>query len=159
MLLASAMLLASTACGFGDRRNTKGSEPQVVEKTGVITVVSSINQWGSLAAQIGGDDVKVTSVLASTVVDAHDFEPKTSDLRALGKAEIVVTNGVDYDSWATKSLSRGVTVVSAGQTVGATKGDDPHLWFSKDARSSVAQELTAAFSKARPARRLRSRSG
>ena len=153
ILLASAVLLASAACGFGNRRTTTDPQPKVVEKTGVITVVSSINQWGSLAAQIGGDDVRVTSVLASTGVDAHDFEPKTSDLRALGKAEIVVANGADYDSWATKSLSRNVTVVSAGQTVGATKGDDPHLWFSKDARSSMAQELTAAFSKARPAKK------
>ena len=117
-------------------------------------MVASVGQWGSIyAAQIGGKDVKVTSILTSTGVDAHDFEPKTSDLTALSKAEVVVANGVDYDSWATKSLSREATVVSAGQTVGATKGDNPHLWFSKDARSGMAKELAAVFSKVRPAKK------
>ena len=131
VLLASAMMLASAACGIGGREAGGDAQSKVVAKTGVINVVASVGQWGSLAAQIGGNDVKVTSILTSTGVDAHDFEPKTSDLTALGKAEVVVANGVDYDSWATKSLSREATVVSAGQTVGATKGDNPHLWFSK----------------------------
>lgn len=153
VLLASAMMLASAACGIGGREAGGDAQSEVVAKTGVINVVASVGQWGSLAAQIGGKDVKVTSILTSTGVDAHDFEPKTSDLTALGKAEVVVANGVDYDSWATKSLSREATVVSAGQTVGATKGDNPHLWFSKDARSGMAKELAAVFSKVRPAKK------
>ena len=153
VLLASAMMLASAACGIGGREAGGDAQSKVVAKTGVINVVASVGQWGSLAAQIGGKDVKVTSILTSTGVDAHDFEPKTSDLTALGKAEVVVANGVDYDSWATKSLSREATVVSAGQTVGATKGDNPHLWFSKDARSGMAKELAAVFSKVRPAKK------
>lgn len=153
VLLASAMMLASAACGVGGREAGGDAQSEVAAKTGVITVVASVGQWGSLAAQIGGKDVKVTSILTSTGVDAHDFEPKTSDLTTLSKAEVVVANGVDYDSWATKSLSREATVVSAGQTVGATKGDNPHLWFSKDARLDMAKELAAVFSKARPAKK------
>ena len=39
ILLASAVLLASAACGFGNRRTTTDPQPKVVEKTGVITVV------------------------------------------------------------------------------------------------------------------------
>lgn len=152
-LLASAMLLASAACGVGEGRAGEASQSKPAAKTGAISVVASVGQWGSLASQIGGKGVKVTSILTSTGVDAHDFEPKTSDLTTLSKAEIVVANGVDYDSWATKSLSRDTTVVSAGQTVGATTGDNPHLWFSKDARQDMAKELTAAFSKARPAKK------
>lgn len=152
-LLASAMLLASAACGVGGGHAGEASQSRPAAKTGAISVVASVGQWGSLASQIGGKGVKVTSILTSTGVDAHDFEPKTSDLTTLGKAEIVVANGVDYDSWATKSLSSDTTVVSAGQTVGATTGDNPHLWFSKDARLDMAKELTAAFSKARPAKK------
>lgn len=152
-LLASAMLLASAACGVGGGHAGEASQSKPAAKTGAISVVASVGQWGSLASQIGGKGVKVTSILTSTGVDAHDFEPKTSDLTTLGKAEIVVANGVDYDSWATKSLSSDTTVVSAGQTVGATTGDNPHLWFSKDARLDMAKELTAAFSKARPAKK------
>lgn len=151
-LIASALLFAAGACGTSNTTQVEqpDSQTKTPEKTGAITVVASINQWGSLAEEIGGDDVKVTSVLSSTGVDAHDFEPKTSDLATLSKAEIVVANGAGYDTWATKSRASDSTLVSAAQIVGAMDGDNPHLWFSKDARSGMAKELADAFSKARP---------
>ncbi|KAA8815828.1 ABC transporter substrate-binding protein [Bifidobacterium callitrichos] len=151
-LIASALLFAAGACGTSNTTQVEqpDSQTKTQEKTGAITVVASINQWGSLAEEIGGDDVKVTSVLSSTGVDAHDFEPKTSDLATLSKAEIVVANGAGYDTWATKSRASDSTLVSAAQIVGAMDGDNPHLWFSKDARSGMAKELADAFSKARP---------
>ncbi|NMN01510.1 metal ABC transporter solute-binding protein, Zn/Mn family [Bifidobacterium panos] len=148
-LLASALLLATVACGNG-AQNQSTPSTDTSQNTGVITVVASINQWGSLASEIGGDDVEVTSILTSTNVDAHDFEPKTSDLTALSKAEIVVANGAGYDTWATKSRGSESTLVSAAQIVGASDGDNPHLWFSKDARTGMAKELANTFSKARP---------
>ena len=148
-LLASALLLATAACGNG-AQNQSTPSTDTSQKTGVITVAASINQWGSLASEIGGDDVEVTSILTSTNVDAHDFEPKTSDLTALSKAEIVVANGAGYDTWATKSRGSESTLVSAAQIVGASDGDNPHLWFSKDARTGMAKELANTFSKARP---------
>ena len=35
-------------------------------------------------------------------------------------------------------------------TVGALDGDNPHLWFSRDARQAVARELTEVFSRLLP---------
>ncbi|NEG55688.1 metal ABC transporter solute-binding protein, Zn/Mn family [Bifidobacterium platyrrhinorum] len=151
---AAALVAACAACGSGDVGDGRSSgTPAQEARTGVIDVVASVNQWGSLAAEIGGKDVKVTSVLSSTGVDAHDFEPKTSDLAGLSKAEIVVANGAGYDTWATKSRGPDSTLVSAAQIVGAMDGDNPHLWFSKDARAGMAKELADAFSKARPKKR------
>ncbi|PLS29451.1 metal ABC transporter solute-binding protein, Zn/Mn family [Bifidobacterium parmae] len=151
---AAAFALACAACGTaaGDGGTTDGAQT-TTEKTGAIEVVASVNQWGSLAKEIGGDAVDVTSILSSTGVDAHDFEPKTSDLAKLSRAEIVVANGAGYDTWATKSRGPDSTLVSAAQIVGAMDGDNPHLWFSKDARAGMAKELADAFSKARPKKR------
>ena len=70
-ILATGMLMASSACGTGG--GSQSEQPSAKEPTGPITVVASINQWGSLAEQIGGTDVNVTSILSSTNVDAHDF--------------------------------------------------------------------------------------
>ena len=148
-LLVSALLLTTAACGNGTQNQSTPST-DTSQNTGVITVAASINQWGSLASEIGGDDVEVTSILTSTNVDAHDFEPQTSDLTTLSKAEIVVANGAGYDTWATKSRGSESTLVSAAQIVGASDGDNPHLWFSKDARAGMAKELANTFSKARP---------
>ncbi|MBW3091392.1 zinc ABC transporter substrate-binding protein [Bifidobacterium sp. 82T10] len=151
--LAALMLVAAAGCGTSNAATTPTQTPQQEEPTGPIAVVASINQWGSLAKQIGGDDVSVTSILRSTGVDAHDFEPKTSDVAKLSKATIVVANGAGYDSWATKSVGKNTVIVSAAQTVGAMEGDNPHLWFSKDARNGMAQELVNAFSKALPSKK------
>ena len=122
-ILATGMLMASSACGTGG--GSQSERPSAKEPTGPITVVASINQWGSLAEQIGGTDVNVTSILSSTNVDAHDFEPKTSDVAKLQKAQIIVSNGAGYDSWATKSVGRNSTIVSAAETVGAMEGETP----------------------------------
>lgn len=135
------------ACGSDAADDT---QDDATSETTPIVVVASVNQWGSLAEQIGGDDVQVTSIITTTAVDAHDFEPQTSDIAALQEAEIVVSNGAGYDSWATSNLTEDTVSVSAADTVGAITGDNPHLWFSQDARISMATELAEAFSKARP---------
>lgn len=57
------------------------------EQTTPINVVASVNQWGALAEQIGGVHVKVTSILSSTTEDAHTFEPKTTAVDTLQKAQ------------------------------------------------------------------------
>ena len=43
--------------------------------------------------------------------------------------------------------------VSAASTVGAISGDNPHLWFSKDARKAMATELADTFSKILPSKK------
>lgn len=151
---AIALVIPLSACGFPHRTPTpSASASAAAPAKGPINVVASVNQWGVLAEQIGGTDVNVTTILSSTAVDAHDFEPKTSDIAAIQKAQVVVTNGAGYDTWATKSLAKGTINVSAAATVGAINGDNPHLWFSKDARNAMATELADVFSKALPAKK------
>lgn len=123
------------------------------EQTTPINVVASVNQWGALAEQIGGVHVKVTSILSSTTEDAHTFEPKTTAVDTLQKAQVVVSNGAGYDSWATKNLERDTVSVSAAQMVGAVEGDNPHLWFSSDARNAMAKELADTYSRIMPKQR------
>lgn len=152
--LSAAMLFTAAACGTTTpTETTPDSKQSAPEPTGPISVVASINQWGSLASELGGDDVDVTSIVNSTNVDAHDFEPKTSDVAKLSKAQIVVANGAGYDSWATKSLAKNASIVSAASVVGAMEGDNPHLWFSKDARSGMATAITEAYIKALPSKK------
>lgn len=153
--ISAMMLLATAACGSqtSSEQPSTNTDSTAKQQTDPITVVSSLNQWGSLAAELGGDDVKVTSIVNSTNVDAHDFEPKTSDVAKLAKAQIVVANGAGYDSWATKSLGKTSNLVSAASVVGAMEGDNPHLWFSKDARSGMAEAITEAYIKALPSKK------
>ena len=133
---AAAMMLTA-ACGTA----TQGSGSQV-------NVVVSINQWKSLAEQIGGDKVSVTSILSNQNVEAHDFEPQPSDIAKISKAQIVLANGADYDAWATKSAQNsGVAVVNAADAAKIESGGNPHVWFSSAARKATAAEFLAQLKK------------
>ncbi|MFD5226005.1 metal ABC transporter solute-binding protein, Zn/Mn family [Microbacterium sp. NPDC058342] len=66
-----------------------------------IAVVASTNVYGSLAAQIGGDRVEVTSLIDSVAKDPHSYEATARDRLAVQKADLVIENGGGYDSFMT----------------------------------------------------------
>lgn len=144
--LASVGMLASVAaCGRGQLTS---------EKSGTIEVVASVNQWGTVAKTLGGDNVNVTSIINSTNVDAHDYEPTTSDIAKLQKAQVIIVNGAGYDAWAVKAAqSAKATVVNAAEVGGVKDGDNPHIWFSADVRKAMAQAITDAYAKADSAKK------
>lgn len=149
--LASVGMLASVAaCGSGRSSS---------EKNGTIEVVASVNQWGTVAKTLGGDNVNVTSIINSTNVDAHDYEPTTSDIAKLQKAQVIIVNGAGYDAWAAKAAQSAkatvakATVVNAAEVGGVKDGDNPHVWFSADVRKAVAQAITEAYEQADAAKK------
>lgn len=87
VVAAITMLSALGACGGGQSAN--GSDEDA------INVVASVNQWGTVAKALGGGNVNVTSIINSTNVEAHDYEPTTADIAKLQKAQVIVVNGAD----------------------------------------------------------------
>ena len=65
---------------------TGSRQPDSCDAT--FTVVASVNQWGSLAQQLGGPCATVTSLINSTSADPHDYEPTPADLAKLSRADI-----------------------------------------------------------------------
>ncbi|GAA6122529.1 zinc ABC transporter substrate-binding protein [Bifidobacterium psychraerophilum] len=141
-----ALVSATGACSL------RGSAPETTTATpaGPVTVVASTAQWGSLVQELGGSQVKVTSILSSANADAHNFEPTSSDISKISTAQMLVVNGAGYDDWATKAVGKSSVLVSAADTVGASEGDNPHLWFSKETRKNMATEITESLSKILP---------
>lgn len=144
--LASVGMLASVAaCGSGQSTS---------EKNGTIEVAASVNQWGTVAKALGGDNVNVTSIINSTNVDAHDYEPTTSDIAKLQKARVIIVNGAGYDAWAVKAAqTANATIVNAAEVGGVNDGENPHVWFSADVRKAVAQAITEAYEQADAAKK------
>ncbi len=91
----AALLTALLASGCG------GS---TFANDGRLRVVAAENFWGSIAAQLGGDRVQVTSLVHNPATDPHDYEPTAQDARSLAEAQLVVVNGVGYDPWAPKLI-------------------------------------------------------
>lgn len=137
---AAATLFSMAAC-----------DSSSAASSGKIEVVASINQWGSVAEDLGGSNVEVTNIMTKTNVEAHDYEPTSQDVAKFGTAKVAVVNGADYDPWATKAAqSTKATLVTAAETAGIKEGDNPHVWFSAKVRSNAADAITAAYQKADP---------
>src|SRR3982750_4897192 len=98
--LLAALLLAATGCGGH-------SESTAAASTGVLEVVAAENFWGSIASQLGGSRVHVTSVITSPATDPHDYEPTAADARTVAEGRMVIVNGIGYDPWAQKLRSEG----------------------------------------------------
>ena len=140
-IAAAGLVAAMGACGSRESAGTASSNA-----LGTLNVVASINQWGSVASEIGGSRVKVTSIINSTAVEAHDYEPTSADIAAMAKADVIIVNGAGYDSWATKAASSTkAQVVNAAESGGKHDGDNPHVWFSAAVRTAAAKAIAAAY--------------
>jgi zinc/manganese transport system substrate-binding protein len=118
-----------------------------------VNVVVSVDQWGDIVSELGGECAKVTTVLASSSVDPHDFEPSPADAATFAQAQLVVVNGADYDPWALKFAATSAPkapVVDAGEVTKTAQGSNPHLWYSPSAVTAVADAVTAELVKLAP---------
>lgn len=121
----------------------------------VINVVAAENFWGSLAEQLGGSHVKVTSIIDNPDADPHDYEPTAADGRAIAAAKLVIINGAGYDAWAGKLTDANPdadrATITVGDLVGAKDGDNPHRWYNPDDVRTVIDAITAGYKKIDPA--------
>jgi len=75
------------------------------DDSGKITVVASTNVYGSLAAQIGGDRVEVTSIIDNAAKDPHSYEATARDRLTVQDADLVIENGGGYDAFIDSLLA------------------------------------------------------
>jgi zinc/manganese transport system substrate-binding protein len=119
----------------------------------VVDVVVSVGQWGDVVGQLGGDCTAVTTIVTSSAIDPHDFEPGTADLAAFTGADVVVLNGAHYDEWAknvVEALDDEPLVVSAAEVAGVADGEDPHLWYDPAIVEQMSGAITEALIDASP---------
>jgi zinc/manganese transport system substrate-binding protein len=149
--LAAAACSTSSPSGSG----TSGSAAAGSGSGKTIRVVAAEDFWGSIASQLGGSHVKVTSVINNPDADPHDYEPTAADARTVAAARYTIVNGVGYDTWADKLLSAnptaGRTGLNVGDLVGIRPGGNPHRWYSPADVHQVIERITADYKKIDPA--------
>ena len=123
--------------------------------TGKLDVVAAENTYGSIASQIGGPHVSVTSILTSPSADPHLFEPGTSTGLAVADAKVVLQNGLGYDAFMTRlenaAPSKNRVVVTMADVLGVHGKDaNPHLWYDVLRLDRMAAAIAAAFTRADP---------
>jgi zinc/manganese transport system substrate-binding protein len=122
----------------------------------VIAAVGAENQYANVIGQIGGKYVAVTAIESNPNTDPHTFEASPSVAQAVSAAQLVVQNGIGYDTYMSKieaaapSSTRKVIVVQ--NLLGLPDSTpNPHLWYSPDTMPAVAKAVAKDLSAMQPA--------
>ena len=104
-----------------------------------IDVVASFSILGDMVRQVGGDRVRVTT-LVGPGGDAHVYQPTPADARAVAGARLLVVNGLGFEGWidrlteASGYKGRVVTATAGVKPLRLGESDqleiDPHAWQS-----------------------------
>ena len=111
-------------------------------------IVTSVNFYAEVAKSIAGDKAEVSSIITSTSVDPHDFEPTAQDAKTVADSNIAILNGGGYDSWFEKltANSKDIKKIDGAKLLGLKDGDNEHIWYNPEVMSKVADELTKVLS-------------
>jgi zinc/manganese transport system substrate-binding protein len=122
----------------------------------VIAAVGAQNQYANVIGQIGGKYVQVTAIESNPNTDPHAFEASPSVAQAVSAAQLVVQNGIGYDTYMNKieaaapSSTRKVIVVQ--NLLGLPDSTpNPHLWYSPATMPAVAKAVAKDLSAMQPA--------
>jgi zinc/manganese transport system substrate-binding protein len=141
---AVVVAIALTGCANG----TSGVS------SGQLNVVAGENFWGSIATQLGGNRVRVTSIIDNPNADPHDYEPTADDAKSMATAQFVIENGVGYDPWIQRLLDAnpvsGRVVLNVGTLVDEAVGGNPHRWYSPGNVEQVIAAITKEYKQLDP---------
>ena len=144
-----------TGTGTTSATSTAGGKPAPA-RPAIISAVAAENQYGNVLAQVGGQYVKVTSLLSNPNTDPHTFEASPQVAHAIADARLVVQNGLGYDSFMNSieaaSPSARRQVITVQQLLGLPDGTaNPHLWYSPATMPAVARAVAAGLARLDPA--------
>ncbi len=122
---------------------------------GTLQVVAGENFWGSIATQLGGSHVSVTSIISDPNADPHQYQTSAQTAREFATANYVILNGAGYDSWAQNVLNAnpvsGRTVLTVADLLGKKNGDNPHFWYNPTYVTTVINQITKDYQALDPA--------
>lgn len=148
LIMLTWLVLALSACGQG----ASASQPD----DGRLNVVTTIGQIADVADIVGGDHVRVTSLMGPGT-DPHLYTASARDVDKLRDAEIVFYNGLFLEAQMEEILEQ----MAERQTVVAVSSDidpgellpsaayadefDPHIWFDVTLWMQVVAKIRATY--------------
>ncbi|NBO18592.1 MAG: metal ABC transporter substrate-binding protein [Proteobacteria bacterium] len=111
--------------------------PQGVFASDKIKVVASFSILGDIVKEVGGERIELTT-LVGPGGSVHQYEPTPDAIKAVGNADLVIVNGINYENWmgrlVVSSGYSGQVVVAAKDITPLSVNDkldmDPHAWHS-----------------------------
>jgi zinc/manganese transport system substrate-binding protein len=133
-----------------------------------IKAVATFSILGDLLAEVAGDKVEL-SVVVGPDIDAHAYQPRPTDARALADAKVLVSNGLGFEGWIDRLAkaapfkgkaivaTAGVATLKAGAGHGHSHGHshghgpDPHCWQDVQRARTYVANIAKGLAEADPA--------
>ncbi|GAX01931.1 metal ABC transporter solute-binding protein [Secundilactobacillus silagei] len=147
ILLLSLLVMA----GFGTVLSGCSSHASK-QSSSKINVVASTDFYGEVARAVVGNKGTVHAVINKASVDPHDYEPTPNVAKTVHHADIVIANGIGYDSWMDRlATGKKTTLIRVGnELLHKQNGDNPHLWYRPQTMPTLARALAKKFGQEQP---------
>ena len=149
LLLAVAAAVAATVAAAGSGSASGAGS------TGKIVAVGAENEYADVIGQVGGKYVQVSAIMSNPSTDPHTFEASIAVSREVGNAQLVVQNGLGYDSFMNTIESAapdsGRRVIDVQQLLKLPDSTpNPHLWYDPATMPKVADAIADDLSAIQP---------
>ncbi len=150
--IGATAALAVTVAGCGNSATSANTS----NNTAVISVIGAENEYANVLGQIGGRYVQVSAILDNPNTDPHTFEASPTVAQKVSAAQLIVQNGVGYDTWISRMESASPNpqrkVIVVQHLLGLPDSTpNPHLWYDPATMPKVAKAMAADLSAIQPA--------
>jgi len=157
MLPSRGIMLAAVAAAvalLGSACSSAGSN--TADPNGTIVAVGAENEYANVIGQIGGKYVRVTAIESNPNTDPHTFEASPSVAQTVSVAQLIVQNGIGYDTYMNKiesaSPNSARKVIVVQNLLGLPDSTpNPHLWYSPNTMPAVAKAVASDLGQLQPA--------
>jgi zinc/manganese transport system substrate-binding protein len=151
-VLAAAMTVIALAAAGCSKAGTAAT----ADTTTVISAIGAQNEYANVLSQIGGRYVHVSAILDNPNTDPHTFEASPQVAQEVSGAQLIVQNGVGYDSWLSKIESASPNskrkVIIVQDLLGLPDSTpNPHLWYDPKTMPITAKAMAADLAALQPA--------
>jgi zinc/manganese transport system substrate-binding protein len=159
--LAAALLAACSSASSSSGTSASGSASSGTASasavsSNTITAIGAENEYSDVISQIGGKYVSSDAIMSNPNTDPHTFEASPAVAREVTAAQLVVQNGVGYDTFmstienADPNSSR--KVINVQQLLGLPDSTpNPHLWYKPTTMPAVANAIATDLAQLDPA--------
>ncbi|MEK6831973.1 MAG: metal ABC transporter substrate-binding protein [Thermoproteota archaeon] len=127
-----------------------------------LQVMSSFYPLHEFSQNVGKEKVDV-KLLVPVGVEPHDWEPTIKDVQQMQKSDLIVINGIGFESWVDKlhemnyqgvivDTSNGIIIKNMDEEflVHVDESEDPHIWLNPVFAKIQVQNIANAFSNSDP---------
>ncbi|HLM84861.1 MAG TPA: zinc ABC transporter substrate-binding protein [Solirubrobacteraceae bacterium] len=144
-----AVVVAAMTAGCGSNAGSAGTAG------GRILAVGAENEYANVIAQVGGRYVNTIAIESNPNTDPHTFEASASVAAVMAGAQLIVQNGLGYDTFMERiesaSPSSQRKVIDVQKLLGLPDSTaNPHLWYRPQTMPAVAKAIATDLSALQP---------